>query len=96
MMWSQLRNEVISGRQQDNVDDSYSNFIADIHGRIRSWLRNAHLAISQATRETLDVFAKCSKCARNHFRARSPRILNLMRSTEARFGGKTHARIGAR
>jgi len=84
------------GDKQDHVDDSYSNSIADIRGRIRSWLHNAHLAISQATRETFDVFAKCSKSARNHFRARSPRILNLMRSTAARFGGKTHARIVAR
>jgi hypothetical protein len=76
-----------AGRQWDHDYASCSNSLADLHRRIRSWIRNACLALTQAPRAPLDVFAVYCRIARHHVRARPSRILSLPPDIEARCSG---------
>ena len=76
-----------AGRQWDHDYASCSNSLADLHCRIRSWIRNACMALTQAPRAPLDVFAVYCRIARHHVRACPSRILNLRPDIEARCSG---------
>jgi hypothetical protein len=58
---------------------SYSNSLADVRRRIRSWIRNARQALTQAPHAPLDVFAVRCGIARHHVRACPSRVLRFNR-----------------
>ena len=55
MMWSQLRNEIISGVIWDCCHGCCSDLVDLLPRGLLRWIRGACLAISQAARALLDV-----------------------------------------
>ena len=78
MMWSQLKNEIGSGYQRDHAYARYSNPLPDLRRRLRTWIRSARPALTQASCEALDVFALRRGITLQHVRARPPRVLDYV------------------